>query len=171
LIVLGVDPGSRFCGYGLIQVEKGKIVAAGGDVIRLSESAPLPDRLVTIHQELGKVIEEYHPDLASVEAIFYGKNVRSAFILGHVRGVVLMSLAQHALPIHEYAPKEVKLAVVGNGNASKQQVAYMVNRMLPLKEQKRRSDVTDALAIALCHYYRGMSGILRGIESVRLHQG
>jgi crossover junction endodeoxyribonuclease RuvC len=171
LIVLGVDPGSRFCGYGLLQIEHGTVVAAGGDVIRLTETAPLPERLVVIHRELGSVIDEYHPDLAVVEAIFYGKNVRSAFILGHVRGVVLLTLAQRSIPIHEYSPKEVKLAVVGNGNASKQQVAYMVNQILPLKAQKRRSDVTDALAIALCHFHRGMTGILRGSASVRIHQG
>lgn len=89
-----------------------------------------------------------------MESIFFGKNIQSVFTLGHARGVIMLALAQKEIPIIEYSPREIKKAVVGNGNASKQQIRYMVTQLLPLKQQKLTSDAADALAIALCHYNR-----------------
>lgn len=152
MIILGIDPGSNFCGYGILQVEKKQVVAAGCDVIKMNPSLDLSQRLKKIHKEISKVIETYKPDIAAVESIFYGKNIRSAFTLGHARGAILLALAQANIPISEYSPREVKKSVVGNGNASKEQVQYMVQKILKLKEIPDSQDATDALAVALCQF-------------------
>jgi len=150
LIILGIDPGSRFCGYGILQVEKNKLIAAGCDVIKINPALSLSARLKKIYSEIKNVITEYKPELAVVETIFYGKNIKSAFTLGHVRGVILLALAENNLEIAEYSPREVKKSVVGNGNASKEQVQFMVQKIT--KQTNKSEDATDALAIALCHF-------------------
>jgi crossover junction endodeoxyribonuclease RuvC len=150
LIILGIDPGSQNVGYGILQIENKIIVAAGCDVIKVNPGWPLEKRLQKIYQKISEVIQEYKPDIAAVETIFYGKNIRSAFTLGHARGVILLALSQGKLDINEYSPREVKRSVVGNGNASKEQVEYMVQKILNLKIKPETQDATDALAIALC---------------------
>ncbi len=152
MIILGIDPGSLNVGYGIIQVEKRKIVAAGCDTIKINPKLQLTERLVQIHSGIDKVIAEYKPDIAVVETIFYGKNIKSAFTLGHARGVIMLALAQHNIIIEEYSPREVKKSVVGNGNASKEQVAYMVQKILNLSAKPKTEDAADALAIALCQF-------------------
>ncbi|MFC1898129.1 crossover junction endodeoxyribonuclease RuvC [Candidatus Cloacimonadota bacterium] len=152
MIILGIDPGSLNVGYGILQVENKRIVAAGCDVIKVNPSLSLEIRLKIIYSEIVKVIQEYKPEIAAVETIFYGKNIRSAFTLGHARGVILLALAQGELQIEEYSPREVKRSVVGNGNASKEQVEYMVQKILKLQLKPETQDATDALAIALCQY-------------------
>jgi crossover junction endodeoxyribonuclease RuvC len=152
LIILGIDPGSNFCGYGILEIEKGKIVAAGCDVIKVNQSLTLAEKLREIHKVLSEVINQYKPDIAAVESIFYGKNIRSAFTLGHARGAILLALAQQDIPISEFSPREVKKSVVGNGNASKEQVQYMVQRILNLKNKPVSQDAADALAVALCQF-------------------
>ncbi|MCD6177043.1 MAG: crossover junction endodeoxyribonuclease RuvC [Candidatus Cloacimonetes bacterium] len=152
MIILGIDPGSYNVGYGILQVEKRKIVAAGCDTIVTNSKAPLAERLVEIQSGMNKIISEYKPDIAVVETIFYGKNIKSAFTLGHARGVILLSLAQHNIEIVEYSPREVKKSVVGNGNASKEQVEYMVQKILNLSTKPKTEDAADALAIALCQF-------------------
>ena len=152
MIILGIDPGSLNVGYGILQVEKRKIVAAGCDSIRINPKLQLSERLVQIHSGVDKIIAEYKPDIAVVETIFYGKNIKSAFTLGHARGVILLALAQHNIEIEEYSPREVKKSVVGNGNASKEQVEYMVQKILNLSTKPKTEDAADALAIALCQF-------------------
>ena len=152
MIILGIDPGSLNVGYGILQVEKRKIVAAGCDTIKINPKLQLSKRLVQIHFGLDKVIAEYKPDIAVVETIFYGKNIKSAFTLGHARGVIILALAQHNITIEEYSPREVKKSVVGNGNASKEQVEYMVQKILNLSTKPKTEDAADALAIALCQF-------------------
>ncbi|NQV17098.1 MAG: crossover junction endodeoxyribonuclease RuvC [Armatimonadetes bacterium] len=152
MIILGIDPGSRYCGYGILQVEKHKVVAAGCDVIKINPAKSLPERLIIVYTELKTVIEKYKPDIAVVETIFYGKNIKSAFTLGHVRGVILFLLAQNKIKIMEYSPREIKKSVVGNGNASKQQIQYMVQKILNLNLENKTEDAADALAIALCQF-------------------
>ena len=152
MIILGIDPGSYNVGYGILQVEKRKIIAAGCDTIVVKSKLQLAERLVQIHSGMTKVIAEYKPDIAVVETIFYGKNIKSAFTLGHARGVILLALAQHNIEIVEYSPREVKKSVVGNGNASKEQVGYMVQKILNLSNKPKTEDAADALAIALCQY-------------------
>jgi len=152
LIILGIDPGSLNVGYGIIQVEKRKIVAAGCDTIEINPKLQLTERLVQIHLGMDKIITEYKPDIAVVETIFYGKNIKSAFTLGHARGAIMLALAQHNIIIEEYSPREVKKSVVGNGNASKEQVEYMVQKILNLSTKPKTEDAADALAIALCQF-------------------
>jgi crossover junction endodeoxyribonuclease RuvC len=150
LIILGIDPGSRFCGFGILQTEKNRLVAAGCDVIKVNPNLKLSERLLLIYNKISEVVKEYKPDVAVVETIFYGKNIKSAFTLGHVRGVILLALENFGAEIAEYSPREVKKSVVGNGNASKEQVKFMVQKIT--KQTSDSEDATDALAIALCHF-------------------
>ncbi len=154
MLILGIDPGSRYCGYGLLQLEARKVVAAGCDVIDVSRTKDLPERLKLLHEQLADVIHQYKPDVAAIETMFYNKHVKSIFTLGHARGVLLLTLAQYDLPIFEYSPREVKKAVVGNGNATKQQVRFMVNTMFQLKNKPEQDDAYDALALSVCHFNR-----------------
>ena len=150
MIILGIDPGSQQCGYGILRVEKNRITAAGCDVIKVNPALPLAARLEKIFNGITAVIQEYKPDIAAVETIFHGKNIRSAFTLGHARGVILLALAQGGLLLEEYSPREIKRSVVGNGNASKEQVEYMVQKILNIKLKPESLDATDALASAIC---------------------
>ncbi len=160
MIILGIDPGSRIFGYGLLEIEGRKVLAAGSGAIKIDTKQSLPQRLLSIHVKLREILDEYHPDHAAVETIFYGKNLKSAFTLGHARGTILMTLAQQNIPVYEYSPREVKKSVVGNGNATKQQVRYMIGQLLPQITPPSCEDAADALAIALCHFNRLKSGLL-----------
>ena len=156
MIILGVDPGSHATGYGVI--ETGPVVRMlGGGVIRCKRQAPLAERLVTIHTELTAAIDRHNPDAMAVEDLFNAKNARSSLILGHARGVILLAGAAAGLPLAEYAPREVKQAVTGNGAATKEQVRFMVMRLLALKEEPPL-DQSDALAVALA--YSGRSRLM-----------
>ncbi|MDD2507319.1 MAG: crossover junction endodeoxyribonuclease RuvC [Candidatus Cloacimonetes bacterium] len=153
-MIVGIDPGSRYCGYGLIQTEGIKVVAAGCQVIDVTRENSLGDRLKLLHSSIVAVLEEYKPDYAAVESMFFQKHIKSIFTLGHARGVVLLALAQQNIPIVEYSPREVKKAVVGNGNATKAQIRYMIHQLYSLKESDNRDDAYDALAIATTHFNR-----------------
>jgi crossover junction endodeoxyribonuclease RuvC len=150
MIVLGVDPGSQRTGYG--------VVASDGRCHRLVEAgaiAPgprlaLPDRLRHIHDGMRALIARLNPDVIAVEDVFHATNTRTALVLGHVRGVILLAGAQAGLPVHEYPPATVKQQVTGSGRAEKGQVAFMVSRMLELPATAAAGDAADALAVALC---------------------
>ncbi len=154
MLILGIDPGSRYCGYGLLQFEGRKVVAAGCDLIDVSKISSLSDRLCLLHEKLSAVIQEHKPDLAAMETMFFNKHVQSIFTLGHARGVLLLTMAQSGIPIAEYSPREIKKAVVGNGNANKQQVRFMVSSLFKLSNNKLKDDAYDALAVAYCHFNR-----------------
>lgn len=154
MIIIGIDPGSRLCGYGLLEAEGRRIVAAGCEVIDVSRHKDLMPRLKLLYDGINAVLEEYKPSIAVVESMFFQKHVKSIFTLGHARGVILLALARHEIPTFEYSPREIKKAVVGNGNATKQQVRYMINQLFHLAESKRPDDAYDALAIAMCHFNR-----------------
>ena len=147
---MGIDPGSRYTGYGLVHKQGSalRLVAAG----RISAKASLPfeQRLKQIYQGLTAVIEEFHPDMAAVEAVFHQKNVRSAVQLGHARGVALLAAANADLPVFEYPPATVKMSVVGYGRAAKDQVGLMVCQLLGIS-QSLPEDAADACAAAICH--------------------
>lgn len=159
MIIIGIDPGSHVCGYGILQLENNRIVAAGCDVIKVNPNLDLAERLAIIYSEIDQIIDEYKPDIAAVETIFYGKNIKSAFTLGHARGAILLALAQRKIKIVEYSPREVKKSVVGNGNASKEQVEYMVKKILKIDIKPETQDATDALANALCLFNKIKLGI------------
>jgi crossover junction endodeoxyribonuclease RuvC len=152
LILLGIDPGSRICGYGVIETEKQKIRSICFDVIKLSSETPLSERIKIIYEKISQVIQEIKPDKVGIETIFYGKNIQSAFTLGHIRGAILLSAAQNKIELIEISPREVKKAVTGNGNASKQQVQFMLPKLLGVKIEKLPEDAADALAVAYSIY-------------------
>lgn len=148
--IIGIDPGSRIAGYGLIEINNNQIqhIDCGG--IHIPTSIPLEERLLFLHEKLIEIIEEFRPCFASIEDVFFAKNAKSALMLGHVRGVILLSLAQFKIPCHSYPPREIKKAITGYGAATKEQVQYMVKQILKLKE-KAFEDASDALATAICH--------------------
>ena len=153
MLILGIDPGSRYCGYGLLEIQKKRIIAAGCDVIDVSREKDILKRLNMLYSAVDAILDEYNTDVATVERMFLQRHVRSLFHLGHARGVILLSIARHNLQMLEYSPREIKKAVVGNGNASKQQVRYMVSKQPNRKSATKRDDAYDALGIALCHYH------------------
>jgi crossover junction endodeoxyribonuclease RuvC len=152
LIVLGIDPGSHATGYGVVSTEPVARLLAGG-VIRTSARATLPERLLEIHQGVSAILAEHPVAAMAVENLFNAKNARSSLILGHARGVILLAGAEAGLTVGEYAPREVKQALTGNGAATKEQVRFMVMRLLNLKEEPPL-DMSDALAVALSHASR-----------------
>jgi crossover junction endodeoxyribonuclease RuvC len=151
MILVGIDPGSRKCGYGILHIEKYKIIAAGYGIINLKPTDALEDKLLYLGHELKKLIDEYKPDFSAVEAIFYGKNIQTAFTLGHARGVLIYTLRENNIPVFSYSPREIKQSVTGKGNATKLQVEYMVQSILKLKKPAKE-DAADGLACALCLY-------------------
>jgi crossover junction endodeoxyribonuclease RuvC len=152
--ILGVDPGSRVTGYGLIDSngERNTLIESG--VIEPDTHAALPEKLKEIFEGLLKVIRDHRPQQFAIEQAFYSKNAKSALVMGQARGVAILAAAQSQIPIGEYSPKEVKCAIVGTGNASKSQVQFMVKKLLRLREPPQPLDAADALAVALCHAQR-----------------
>jgi crossover junction endodeoxyribonuclease RuvC len=158
VIILGVDPGSRVTGYGLINLEGNHVscIEYGGiEGTIKGQSNLFPDRLNRIHSRLRDVLKRHAPAVMAVEDIFHSINAKTALKLGQARGVVLLVAGQFEIPLVEYTPLEVKKAVVGYGRASKEQVQMMVRTLLNLREEPQPHDAADALAIALCHAFRG----------------
>lgn len=148
-VILGVDPGSRCTGYGLIKQVGNKLtcIAHGHIVV---QDADLPSRLWQIYGSLCDIIETHQPQLAAIERVFVNRNVASALKLGQARGAALVAMAKYTLPVGEYSPREIKQASVGYGAADKKQVQHMIKVLLNLPETPQ-SDAADALAIAICH--------------------
>jgi crossover junction endodeoxyribonuclease RuvC len=156
LIVLGVDPGTAVTGYGVVERIDGRLRAVDFGTLETPAAHELPQRLLAIHQGLEALIESHHPDLVAVERLFFNRNVQSAFAVGQARGAVLLTAAQHGLPVFEYGPHEVKMAVTGHGRAGKDQVQRMVQIVLGMASLPRPDDAADALAVAIClvHIHR-----------------
>jgi crossover junction endodeoxyribonuclease RuvC len=153
--ILGVDPGSQVTGLGIIEViDNRDIRLCYHGCIRTDRKATFAHRLKQIYFGLSEIIEQYKPDHVALEDIFYSDNVKTAIVMGHARGVSLLEPINLGITPAEYSPREVKLAVVGRGNASKEQVHFMVKNMLKVKEDITPDDASDALAVALCHYHR-----------------
>lgn len=161
--VVGIDPGTIATGYGVVMRSPGgplSLLECG--VVRPTAGAPLADRIREIFHEIERVLDGFQPKAVSVEGLFYGKNVRSALVLGHARGAILLAASLRGVEIHEYSPREIKKAVVGNGNATKDQVGFMVKERLGLKDPPEPSDAADGVAAALCHFVLGVDGLTRG---------
>lgn len=154
MVVLGIDPGLERCGYGAIEGQGNRVRALSFGVIATSAQRPTGERLRHIHLELGEMIARHRPDRASVERLYFNRNVGSAIAVGQARGVVLLAMAEHGVPLREYTPPEIKQAVSGYGGAGKQQVLRMVQTILGLGPERMLDDAADALAIALCGYFR-----------------
>lgn len=148
--ILGIDPGSRATGYGLIEKEGNRLIHIDNGVIRPPAKAELPERLLSIFSDLNTIISEYAPQYSAIEQVFMSKNAQSALKLGQARGAALLAMASAGLEIGEYSPMQVKSAVVGYGRAAKSQVQQMVKALLNLPEIAQE-DASDALAVAICH--------------------
>lgn len=149
-LILGVDPGSRATGYGVVAREGNRLRCVAAGVIRLGSSLLFAQRLERIYAGLSAVIREHSPTIAAVEDVFQAGNVRSALRLGHARGVALLAAVHGGIPVYEYTPMEVKQAVVGYGRAEKVQVQHMVQILLNLVRRPAQ-DAADALGVAICH--------------------
>jgi crossover junction endodeoxyribonuclease RuvC len=163
-IILGIDPGTVVMGIAVVHCKAGKISLLHLDNLRMSWTQDVFERLQSIYARVDEVISTYRPMYFAIEAPFYGKNVQSMLKLGRAQGVALACALQHGLPVAEYSPKKVKQAITGNGNANKEQVWRMLQKMTSLTEKPKGFDASDALAVAVCHYYQTLSplGLITG---------
>jgi crossover junction endodeoxyribonuclease RuvC len=153
--ILGIDPGTNVMGYGVIETACNKVQLVNLGIVTLGK---FPDH----HQKLGHIfkrtlslIEQYKPDEMAIEAPFYGKNVQSMLKLGRAQGVTIAAALYRSVPIFEYAPRKIKMSITGQGNATKEQVAWMLASILQLKTINEKHDATDGLAAAICHFFQG----------------
>ncbi len=152
-IILGIDPGTTVLGYGLIHIKGTKIEMLNFGIIQLHKLDNQPDKLKRIFDRLDGLMEEYKPDEMAIEAPFFGKNVQSMLKLGRAQGVAIAASLRRNIPYEEYTPKRIKQAITGNGNASKEQVAAMLQTLLRFEEIPKYLDATDGLAAAVCHHF------------------
>lgn len=154
-IILGIDPGTNVMGYGLLGISRNKPAMITMGVIQLNKYEDHYMRLRRIYDRVLGIVEQYLPDELAIEAPFFGKNVQSMLKLGRAQGVAIAAALARDVPIHEYEPRKIKMAITGNGAASKEQVREMLRRMLAIKSEQLdiELDATDALAAALCHHY------------------
>lgn len=153
-IILGVDPGTNIMGFGVILVQNTKLSLIQFGVIHLDKYKDPYLKLGKIHERITQLLDEFQPDEMAIESPFYGKNIQSMLKLGRAQGIAMAAAIGRQVPIVEYAPKKVKQSVTGNGNASKEQVAAMLSRLLNFKDIPKLLDATDALGIAVCHYFQ-----------------
>lgn len=165
-IILGIDPGTRIMGYGLLQVKGKEVEMLAMGVIDMHKCADIYLKLGRIYERVINVINSFHPDELAIEAPFCGKNVQSMLKLGRAQGVVIAAAISRQIPVHEYAPTKIKMTITGNGNASKEQVAAVMKRMLRIPQENMLPwmDATDALAAAYCHYL-GTLGVAPSVPS------
>lgn len=152
--ILGIDPGTNLLGFGVIHVDDGGPRFAGMGVIDLRKETEVFDKLRRIHSEVGALCDKYRPDDMAVESPFMGKNAQVILKLGRAQGAAIIAAVSRDIPVHEYAPRKAKVAICGNGAASKEQVSLMVQKTLGVELDPKSLDATDALAVAMCHYYR-----------------
>ena len=151
--VIGIDPGTACCGYGIVEVNNGSTIYIKAGDIKMNSKDPLPDRLKVLYESLKAVIAEYRPLQLCIEKIFFHKSVRSAFALGAARGIAMLVAAENSLPVFEYNSTTLKLALTGYGRAEKHQVNTMVKRILNIADHDKplSEDSSDALALCICH--------------------
>lgn len=163
-IILGIDPGTTVMGFGLISVKKGVMEMISIHELLLMKYPNHATKLKYIFDKTLALIDEFHPDEVALEAPFFGKNVQSMLKLGRAQGVAMAASLYRNIPITEYSPKTIKMAITGNGNASKEQVAGMLKNLLKLKEfPTKYLDASDGLAVAVCHHFN--SGIVADAKS------
>jgi crossover junction endodeoxyribonuclease RuvC len=158
-IIMGIDPGTTIMGYGVIRVVGRELRLDALGVIDLKKYANHYLKLKTIHERVSQIIGSFLPDEVAIEAPFFGKNVQSMLKLGRAQGVAIAAALAHDVPICEYAPRKIKQMITGMGEASKEQVALMLQRMFDIKELPKDLDATDGLAAAVCHYYSTTSAL------------
>lgn len=151
--ILGIDPGTLFMGFSVIEVNKNVFSIKIVDVLKLSAKKDHYERLQLIHKKITELVDEFSPNEFAIEAPFFGKNVQSMLKLGRAQGVAIAAAMSRNIPVTEYSPKKVKQSITGNGNADKEQVWKMLQRITSLPDKPKYFDATDALAVAICHYY------------------
>jgi crossover junction endodeoxyribonuclease RuvC len=149
--ILGVDPGLGITGFSIMDTKRNQTHLSAYGTIKPKPKDSLPKRLNYLFEEMNKILDQFSPDVMAIEDAFYSKNVKSAMTLGQARGSLILAAAQADIPVHEFAPRKVKMSVCGNGAASKEQVSYMVTQILKLKEPPKPLDVSDAMAVGLCY--------------------
>ncbi|HSU28796.1 MAG TPA: crossover junction endodeoxyribonuclease RuvC [Chitinophagaceae bacterium] len=164
-IILGIDPGTLVMGYGIIEVNGRSIQMKTMQVLRLPAKKNNHERLQMIHGKVAELIREFKPDEFAIEAPFFGKNVQSMLKLGRAQGVAIAAAMSAGLTVTEYSPKKIKQSITGNGNADKEQVWKMLQRLLVLKEEPKYFDATDALAVAVCHHFQSHSNFTKTNKS------
>ncbi len=147
--ILGIDPGSRVTGFGVVDLDEGRTRYAASGAIK-TEAGDFPDRLRQIYTAVGRVVADYTPEIVAIESVFMARNAGSALKLGQARSAALCATFDHDVDVFEYSPREIKLAIVGSGGASKEQVQHMIVSLLKL-EGEPGADAADALAVAVCH--------------------
>jgi crossover junction endodeoxyribonuclease RuvC len=152
--ILGIDPGTRVVGFGIVGTRNGAAVEIEFGEIRAPQACGFPERLKVIHDSLLELIDRVHPDAVSIEETYVTSNAKTTLRLGHARGVIVLAAVQRGIPVAEYAPREIKAAVIGNGAAAKAQVQWMVCQLLKLDPSRVSEDAADALAAAICHANR-----------------
>jgi crossover junction endodeoxyribonuclease RuvC len=153
MLVLGIDPGTAITGWGIVEQDGDSLALVDYGTVTTAQGAPLTERLQVIYRELSQILSTHRPDVVAVEKLFFSKNVRTALVVGHARGVVLLAIADAGLPLHEYTPLEVKQSVSGYGRASKEQVQKLVQILLGLDFIPEPDDAADAIAVAICHIH------------------
>lgn len=154
-IILGIDPGTLFMGFGIIEVCAGGLSMILMDTLKLSSKDDAFVRLDVIHKKVTELLCNYQPHEFAIEAPFFGKNVQSMLKLGRAQGVAIAAAMSAGIPVMEYSPRKIKQSITGNGNADKQQVLKMLQRILNFDETPKFLDATDALAVAVCHHFQG----------------
>jgi len=157
-LVVGIDPGSRITGYGIVEHHGGDIAYVESGIIKVGRTASRPERLKTIKGRIDEILARYRPDSMAVEEIFMARNPKSTMTLGEARGVIILAAAEAGIQVYEYSPREVKCSVVGSGAAHKSQVAYMIGKLFKLTHDLETDDESDALAVAFCHTLRMTAG-------------
>ena len=165
-IILGIDPGTRFLGYGLIKINKEKVTILQYGILNLTKYTTQGAKFLKIHERVLGILEEFLPDEIAIESPFLGKNVQSMLKLGRVQGMVMSLAFSKNIPVSEYEPKKIKQSVTGNGNSSKEQVAKMVEIIGNIKLDAKLFDATDALGIAICHHFHNnnLTSTLKGTK-------
>ncbi len=162
-VIIGIDPGSRVTGYGLVEKRGSGIVYIGSGAIKVRAADQMPVRLASIKRGLDEVLREFQPAAMAIEEVFVSKNPKSALKLGQARGVAILAAAEAGLEVFEYSPREVKASVTGTGSAHKSQVGAMVVRLLRPDHEPACEDETDALAVAFCHALRAGAAVWRNV--------
>ncbi len=179
--ILGIDPGTNYMGYGILEVEGRTLRSVALGDIDLHKLTDPYAKLRCIFERVGALIDGYHPQEAALESPFFGENVQSMLKLGRAQGVAMAAALSRSLPVFEYAPSRIKRSIAGSGSAAKEQVSAIVRNLLKIAEKPRRLDATDGMAVALCHYYMDhnllnevlgqehVKGLGGGLKSVSKH--
>lgn len=170
MLILGIDPGFAIVGFGLLTSESGKNTLLSCGAITTPAGQPLPGRLLQIFRDLEELMGQFHPDCLAVEELFFNQNVTTGIGVAQARGVILLAAEKFGIPIYEYTPSEIKLAVAGYGRAEKRQVMEMTKRLLGLSSVPKPDDAADAVAVALCHA-RSCTSRLQSPEAARPGSG